>query len=289
MEQQTYDLAWVLPYVRSALRGIGNCDFEQFVIAVMHEMAKLNVPSVKPTAIPHNTRLPFNPNELHQDIKIAITEAFQYCEQNRFLLFQRDNLLNFASSSGRWIRTKRGELWANDLTPLPEDVTNYLKQFASGTDKVVLEYITEALHTFINRNYFATAVMVGAASEATLYLLAESLVPALADAKRQAELTRRINSRSLNQLMEYIEQIIEEGHARHKGQSIIPYDVMGGTERHLLSLFDHIRLQRNDAVHPKNFTVEPDYVRAALSTFPLAVQKIDALRHWCNQNPMRLP
>jgi hypothetical protein len=66
------------------------------------------------------------------------------------------------------MRTKRGEVWANDLTPLPEDATGYLRQFAPGTDAVVLEYMTEALHTFINRNYFATAVMVGAASEAAL-------------------------------------------------------------------------------------------------------------------------
>jgi hypothetical protein len=271
-----------------AMKGIGNCDFEQFVVAVLQQLAQANVPSVKRTAPPQSTRLPFNVNDLHQGIKVAITEAFYYCEQNRFILFQRDNLLNF-SMSNRWMKTKQGEDWANDLTPLPEDTTGYMRQFAPGTDAVVLEYITEALHTFINRNYYATAVMVGAPSEKTVYLLAGSLLPALADARKQAELNRRMNARSLNQLLENVEQIVADGHTRRQGQSIIPYDVMGGTERHLISLFDHIRLQRNDAVHPINFVVSPDYVRVALSTFPLAFQKVDALRRWCEQNPSTLP
>jgi hypothetical protein len=98
-----------------------------------------------------------------------------------------------------------------------------------------------------------------------------------------------MNLRSLNQLLEYVEQVVVDGHVRRQGQSVIPYDVMGGTERHLVSLFDHIRLQRNDAVHPINFAVSPDYVRAALSAFPLAFQKVDALRQWCDQHPNTLP
>jgi hypothetical protein len=287
MEQPIYDLAWVLPFVREALKGVGNCDFEQFVMAVMQQLAKANVSSVRATSHPQSTRLPFNTNDLPHDMKIAITEAFYYCEQNRFLLFQRDNVLNFGPC-GRWTKTKRGEEWAKDVTPLPEDAAGYLRQFPPGTDAVVLEYITEALHTFINRNYFATAVMIGAASEATIYLLADALVPCLADAKKRTELTSRIDSRSLNKLLEYIERIVADGHKRQKGQSIIPNDVMGGTERHLVSLFDHIRLQRNDAVHPRNFSVKPDYVRAALSTFPLAFQKVDALRKWCGKHPNAL-
>jgi hypothetical protein len=286
--QPNYDLAWVLPYVRMAMKEIGNCDFESFVMAVLQQLAQVKIPSVKQTAPPQSTRLPFNTNELHQEIKVAITEAFHYCEQNRFLLFQRDNTLSF-SMSNRWMRTKRGEDWANDLTPLPEDTTGYMKQFGPGTDAVVLEYITEALHTFTNRNYYATAVMVGAASEKTIYLLAGSLLPALANASKRMELTRRMNLRSLNQLLDYVEQVVVDGHVRRQGQSVIPYDVMGGTERHLVSLFDHIRLQRNDAVHPINFAVSPDYVRAALSTFPLAFQKVDALRQWCDQHPNTLP
>lgn len=118
------------------------------------------------------------------------------------------------------MKTKRGEAWSNDVTPLPEDVAGYLRQFAPGADAVVLEYITEALHTFIARNFFATAVMIGAASEATLYLLADSLVRALGDTKKQTELAKRIESRSLNRLMEYIERIVTEGHKRHQGVSI---------------------------------------------------------------------
>src|SRR5260370_13242653 len=152
---------------------MGTCDLKSFVRAVLKKRAIAKIPSVKQTVPPQSIRLPFNTNELHQEIKVAITEAFHYCEQNRFLLFQRDNTLSF-SMSNRWMRTKHGEDWSNDLNPLTEDTTGVLKQFGPGTDAVVLHYITEALHTFIIRNYYATAVMVAAASEKTIYVLSRS-------------------------------------------------------------------------------------------------------------------
>jgi hypothetical protein len=56
----------------------------------------------------------------------------------------------------------------------------------------------------------------------------------------------------------------------------------------MLSLFDSIRLQRNDAIHPMNFVVSADSVRFALNAFPLAFEKVEALRQWCNAHPATL-
>jgi hypothetical protein len=56
----------------------------------------------------------------------------------------------------------------------------------------------------------------------------------------------------------------------------------------LLSLFDHIRLQRNDAIHPMNFVVSADSVRFSLYAFPMAFQRVEALRQWCDANPNSL-
>jgi hypothetical protein len=97
-------------------------------------------------------------------------------------------------------------------------------------------------------------------------------------------LQRRIDSRKLEQLLKYVEQTVVDGHTN----KVIPFDVMGGTTRHLLSLFDSIRLQRNDAIHPMNFVVSADSVRFMLNAFPLAFQKVEALQEWCNAHPNSL-
>ncbi len=123
-----------------------------------------------------------------------------------------------------------------------------------------------------------------AASEKSIYLLADTLLPALKDAAKQATLQKRIDGRMLEQLLKYVEQIVVDGHA----SKAIPFSVMGGTTRHLLSLFDSIRLQRNDAIHPMNFVVSADSVRFMLNAFPLAFQKVEALQKWCNAHPNTL-
>jgi hypothetical protein len=92
------------------------------------------------------------------------------------------------------------------------------------------------------------------------------LIPALKDPTKQAALKRKIDARRLETLLKGVEQIVVDGHAT----KTIPFDVMGGTTRHLLSLFDHIRLQRNDAIHPMNFVVSADQVQFVLSAFPMA-------------------
>jgi hypothetical protein len=159
-----------------------------------------------------------------------------------------------------------------------------MKQFGATTDVVVREYISEALLTYIHGTFFAAAVMIGAASEKAIYLLADALVHALKDPAKQRALQRKIDVRRLESLLSEVEQVVIDGHKT----KTIPFDVMGGTTRHLLSLFDHIRLQRNDAIHPKNFVVSADSVRFALSAFPPAFKRVEALRQWCIANPATL-
>jgi hypothetical protein len=65
-----------------------------------------------------------------------------------------------------------------------------------------------------------------------------------------------------------------DGHS----QDVIPYDVMEGTTRHLMSLIEYIKVQRNDAVHPMTFQVSADSVRFSLNAFPLTFKKVEALR-----------
>ncbi|MGB8801437.1 MAG: hypothetical protein WCC97_12170 [Candidatus Acidiferrales bacterium] len=223
-------------------------------------------------------------NAVHQDIKIAVAEAFHYIEQNRFILHQRNDRSLTFTTGGQWLITERGQEWVKGVEPLPEDYNGYMKQFDVTADEVVRQYTSEALNTYIRGTYFASAVMIGAASEKAIYLLADSLIPALKDPAKRSALKKKIDDRKLETLLKGVEQIVIDGHAA----KTIPFDVMGGTTRHLLSLFDHIRLQRNDAIHPMNFVVSADSVRFALYTFPMAFQRVEALRQWCDTNPNSL-
>jgi len=281
----SYDLAWILPHVRESLRGRGNFTFDGFADGVFAILEKVGVGSIEkrnPNA--GYNGYAYNFDAAHPDIRLAVTEAFYYLEQNRFTLRPPPTNATAFQPHGQFTITTRGQEWANGVDPLPEDYDGYMNQFSASTDPVVRQYVSEALNTYIRGTYFASAVMIGAASEKAIYLLADALVPALKDAAKRSALQKKIDARKLETLLKGVEQIVIEGHAT----KTIPFDVMGGTTRHLLSLFDSIRLQRNDAIHPMTFAVSTDSVRFMLNAFPLAFQKVEALQKWCNTHPNAL-
>jgi hypothetical protein len=290
--QPEYNLSWILPYVRLSIPSLATIfKFDEFADGVYALLAKQATPTIqkRPANVGH-TGQTYNVDAIRKDIKAAVTEAFYYCEQNRFILRQPPTHASyihregFNPSGNEYLVTPRGQEWAKSVEPLPEDYDGYMRQFPATTDIVVREYIGEALHTFIVGTHFACAVMIGAASEKCIYLLADALLPALRDPAKQAALRKKMDDRSLDRLLKGVEEIIIDGHKA----KIIPFDVMGGTTRHLVSIFDHIRLQRNDAIHPMNFNVSADSVRLALMAFPMAFERIDALRQWCSANPASL-
>jgi hypothetical protein len=93
-----------------------------------------------------------------------------------------------------------------------------------------------------------------------------------------------LGERKLDRLFTFIEGAVIDGHS----QDVIPYDGMEGTTRHLFSLIEYIKVQRNDAVHPMTFQVSADSVRFSLNAFPLAFKKVEAFRQWCLSHPSSL-
>jgi hypothetical protein len=125
--------------------------------------------------------------------------------------------------------------------------------------------------------YFSAAVMLGAASEKEIYLLGQSLVGALKNPTAQAQLTKLLGDRSLYRLLQTIESHVETC-AKLRG-------VFDGAHTHLMSLFESIRVQRNDAVHPNTANVNEDSVHLAYDSFPKDIEKAEALRAWFDANP----
>jgi hypothetical protein len=285
MATSEFDLSWILPYVRESLRGRGNLSFDSYMEGLWDVLHRAGIKGVeKRGAHQGYAGTSFNFDAAPRDLKLAAFEAFAYLEHNRFVLRPPPTDVASLLSHSQITITQRGQDWANTVEPLPEDYNGYMKQFGATTDAVVRQYISEALNTYIHGTYFASAVMIGAASEKEIYLLADSLVAALKNPAKQAALQKKIDARRLETLLKGVEQVVIDGHTT----KAIPSDVMGGTTRHLLSLLDHIRLQRNDAIHPMNFVVSADSVRFALSAFPMAFERVEALREWCIAHPASL-
>lgn len=118
--------------------------------------------------------------------------------------------------------------------------------------------------------HFSAAVMLGAPCETEIYLLGEALANALKSAAEKANLTKLIKERKLHRLLELI--------GRHLRTCANLDSVFHGSELHLESLLESIRVQRNDAVHPKTATVDEDSVRLSYDAFPQALKKAEVLR-----------
>jgi hypothetical protein len=212
------------------------------------------------------------------------TEAFFYLFHNGYTTpGPSDNFLNHPNFS-RYYVTKRGWEWFNGAEPFPEEADGYMKflrKRVPSLDSVIEQYVTEALTAFERQAYFAAAVMLGAASEKALYVLAESILGALKDAKKHDKLKALLERRKLLELFEYVR---DTTHDASKAK-LLPYSDSEGSATHLLSLYEAIRVQRNDAVHPMNATVSADSVRLLIQSFPYALNKSEELRAWFIANP----
>lgn len=84
----------------------------------------------------------------------------------------------------KFLITARGREWATANNPIPEDMTGYfrvLNDLVPGIDPVIKQYVEEALTAFNRRAFFASAVMIGAASEKAVYLLLRAVQSAIQD------------------------------------------------------------------------------------------------------------
>lgn len=285
MAQITFSLAWILPYVREALKQTRNFEFRTYANALFLQLEKAQVEGVERFQLgQYSGGQTFRYDAMPPDLRALVTEAF-------FHLFHKGYIAPAAADSNlnqpnlhMFDVTRRGRVWFQGEEPLPEDAERYLNFLRSrvpAVDPVIEQYIVEALTAFDREAYFASAVMLGAASEKELYLLAEAVLLALKDAKKHTKLKSLLDRRKLLELFEYVRDTIY-GAVTAK---LMPYSDSEGAFTHLMSLNEAIRVQRNDAVHPMNAVVSEDSVRLLLKSFPYALAKSEELRAWLIANP----
>jgi hypothetical protein len=180
--------------------------------------------------------------------------------------------------------TKFGESIVNNQAPHYSDPEGWIARLDSlvpSIDSVIRQYLREALEAFRRNLTFASAVMLGAASEKAVLLLLDSMAHAVKDQKRAAELQDLLDRPRLPRIFEAIQTIVDD--VRKSGA--MPYDVHQGAIVHLNAFFESIRVQRNDAVHPEAGRVSREKVYISLHAFPKSMQVLYRLLEWFQKHP----
>lgn len=211
----------------------------------------------------------------------VFVEAFWYLVTSGFILPQPTG--NGPPNFTHLTITKLGRAWAEGAEPSPEDEGGYLAALKSQTpsvDPVIVQYVEEALRAYSRRIFFASAVMIGAASEKLVYLLMDALATSVADLAEKGAIKKTMTERGLPSMYAKLQHHL----ARGKSGKLIPWNITEAADNHLLSLQDAIRVQRNEAVHPLAGKVTQQTVRLTLSAFPGACKKAYDLIQWFKGN-----
>lgn len=285
MSKPDYSLPWIIPFVRKVIKTPSNFNYEAFMSQLWMQMEPA-VPEIKRYDQLQQQQLRrifdyANPRELPS----VANEAFFFLIRNGYIVPEVDRNMTFPMHPPRGDRydvTPRGKQWAEGTyDPLPEDSAGYMKllrQNVPTLDPVVEEYIKNAIIAFNGGAYFAAAVMVGAASEKTIYMLAEAMVPALKATSRKAKLEQLFKTkRSLVYFLEFIRDTLQMN-----AKLLDPSD---NAVTQIAGMFDAIRVQRNDAVHPQTGHVSDVSVRFTIVNFPAFLEKSEEVRDWLLRNP----
>ena len=121
---------------------------------------------------------------------------------------------------------------------------------------VIEQYAFEALNCFRRQLLFASAVILGAAAEKAMLVLLQAIADYTIDSDKKSEAAQLLARPRLPSIFEMIRETLSPLVAAN----VIPYSVHQGCLEHLTSLFEMVRVQRNDAVHPIHGQVSRDKV-----------------------------
>jgi hypothetical protein len=283
MTQPDYSLTWILPIVRKSLKGTGNLQYSTFIQNLWMRLEELQIVQrldLQQQQMQHRT---FDFDNAPRGLMAAANEAFFYLFRNGYMVPEHNGGVLNHPNFNRYNVTKRGQDWAEGSDPVPEDAAGYmklLKALVPNMDAVIEQYVVEALVAYERGAYFAAAVMLGAASEKALYLMADAMLPALASQKSQQTLQQLLQRRQLVKFLEFIRDTIDRN-----AKTIAPSD---GALTQVSAMFDAIRAQRNDAVHPNSAQVTPESVRFLTANFPYFLSKCEELSTWFAAHPQSL-
>ena len=288
MDPTSYTVEGVLQLVRASFKEQnGDLSAKVFFQRLWSKLEAIKDPGVvKPSQLQGYHSQPYLYEQAPHELQVVAHQAFSHLLHAGYVYPKlTGDYQNFARSEW-YCWTERGLQWMRGADPIPEEIKGYMKFLRDqvpALDDVIAQYVLEALEAFNREAYFAAAVMLGAASEKAIYLLAASMLGALKASKRRTVLETALGKRQLFTLLDCVRKTIEDSSVGNPAP--IPYAVSEGASPHLASLFEAIRTQRNDAVHPMNASVSASSVRLLLHSFPYALCSTEKLRTWLDSNP----
>jgi len=222
----------------------------------------------------------YDQGKLNPGDKLAVREMVWDLIIDRVLTIGMDDV------NDKWpfVRlTEFGSEVVSDRSPSYYDPGGYLDVLRASTpnlDPGIEQYVIEGLHCFRQRLFFAAGVMLGAAAEKSVLLLLQSIRDAAADQQEREDLSRLLERGRMPTIYKAIQDKIE---ALVKAQTL-PYAVHQGCTEHLLSLFEMIRVQRNEAVHPEAGQVSKSKVFLTIQSFPACLETVARLTGWLSEN-----
>ena len=179
--------------------------------------------------------------------------------------------------------TKFGQDYISQSAPHYYDPQGYmesLRNIVQNLDPVIEQYIFEGLNCFRRQLFFASAVMIGAAAEKSILLLLQAITDSMSNPSSKIKAARLLERPNLPEIFDTIRKTIDP---LIKAKTI-PYSIHQGCTEHLMSLFEMIRVQRNDAIHPISGQVDRTKVFLSLQTLPTALESIYKLIEWFQSN-----
>jgi hypothetical protein len=180
-----------------------------------------------------------------------------------------------APENWSWRLTNAGVVSAKDEQFNPDDPERYLLRLRSNIPDIgnlVSMYTGEAVRCYTHECYFASAVMLGVASEAAFLEMAQASVDWLGTAgqKLQAILD--------NPRQSYVDKFREFRKRIEPRKPELPTELADGMSLTFDSVLDLLRVSRNEAGHPtgKSILREDQYI--SLQMFGRYIQKLYALK-----------
>jgi len=158
-----------------------------------------------------------------------------------------------------WCLTNAGEKSASDEQFNPDDPERYLERLKNNVPELsslVYQYTNEAVNCYYNESYLASAVMLGAASEAVFLELAEASIPWLEGSGDGLQVILE------NPRQPYVNKFREFRKRLESRKMYLPAEIADKLSITFDSLLDQYRLVRNEIGHPsgKKITREDQYI-----------------------------
>ena len=178
--------------------------------------------------------------------------------------------------------TETGRNTLRNLSRDPANPDGYMQYLSNqgSLDPIAESYIREALQTYNNNCYKATAVMVGVAAESIVLELRDVLVNRMNNIGKQP--SRDMKGDLIKKVLDAIEKELQP-YTTKGAPAPMPTSLAESFSSYWPAFTSQIRTIRNDAGHPNNVDpVTPETVHAALLIFPLQVKLTLDLTAWIN-------